>query len=391
MNAFDNVKEDFEHRFVRQDPKMLKNMFGAEELTSFWLADMDFKIAPPITEELERIVNRGVYAYEFATREVFDAIVDWNITRHRLNLNPKSFVQVSGVLTGISLLIREFTQPDDAILIQTPVYQQFAQIIKSNGRKIITNPLQIINGNYEMDFEDLEQKLHTHKVKIILLCNPHNPVGRVWREEELQTLLEAANRYNVTIISDEIHGDIIYSGHQFKSLMSLQADKHISLIGSPAKTFGMQSISNGYIYIPDEVRLRQIKKTVGAMYLNHGNTFTTFATIAAFKHGEAWLDELLNYLEKNISWIQSFLHEELPMIKMYPVEGTYQIWLDFRTMSLNQKELTQLLTQQAKLALTPGSWFDRQSPLFMRMNIAAPLTKIKTAFQQLSIVVNQNL
>jgi len=391
MNAFDNIKGDFEHRFVRQDPKMLENMFGARELASFWLADMDFKIAPPITKELERIVNRGVYAYEFATGEVFDAIVDWNRTRHHLDLNHRSFVQVSGVLTGISLLIRELTQPNDGILIQTPVYHQFARVIKSNGRKIIRNPLQIIDGNYEMDFEDLEKKLQANKVEVILLCNPHNPVGRVWRKEELQTLLEVANRYNVTIISDEIHADIIYAGYNFNSLMSLSVGKHISLIGSPAKTFGMQSISNGYIYIPDEIKMKQIKKTVGAMYLNHGNAFTTFATIAAFQHGGPWLDELLVYLERSISWIQKFLHEELPLIKIYPVEGTYQIWLDFRPMNLNQKDLTQLLTQKAKLALTPGGWFDRESPLFMRMNIAAPLSKIQAAFQQLSIAANENL
>lgn len=387
MNSFDVVNENYEHKFAKQDPKMLQNMFGANNLTSFWIADMDFKVAQPITDELKRIVNRGIYAYEFATQDVYNAIIDWNITRHQLSLDAKSFIQVSGVLTGISLLIRELTQPNDGILIQTPVFHQFAQIIKKSNRKIVRNPLQIVNGKYEMDYDDLEKKLQTENIKIILLCNPHNPVGRVWKKKELEKLTALANQYNVTIVSDEIHSDIIYSGHQFNSILSFESDNHIALLGSPAKTFGMQSISNGYIYIPNENTRKKIKNRVGAMYLDHGNAFTTFATIAAFKYGGQWLDELLIYLEKNIAWIQSFLQKELPMIKMYDVEGTYQIWLDFREMDLSKEELNQLLIEKAKLALTPGNWFDRDSALFMRMNIASPLTKIQSAFQAIAVSI----
>jgi len=286
--------------------------------------------------------------------------------------------------------VRELSAPGEGVLIQPPVYHQFAQIIKTANRKIVKNPLKLVNGTYQMDFDDLEQKLQTENVKIILLCNPHNPVGRVWKTEELQQLVEIANRYQVTIISDEIHSDIIYSGHRFNSLMSLDKHlQHISLIGSPAKTFGMQSIANGYIYIPDDDTRKTIKSVVASMYLNHGNALTTFATIAAYRKGQEWVNDLVSYLEKTLAWITSYLKSELPMVKMYPVEGTYQVWLDFRETGLNQKTLADLVIKQAKLGLTPGNWFAKENALFMRMNIASPLPKVQQAFQQLGLVWSQ--
>ncbi len=390
MSSFDIVNEDYAHQFVRQNSKMLKNMFGSGDLTPFWIADMEFKVAQPITDELNRLVTRGVFAYEFATQDIYDAIAGWSRKRYQLSLDAKYFLQISGVLTGISLLIRELTAPNDGILIQTPVYHQFAQIIKTANRKIVRNPLQIVEGKYKIDYVDLEKKLQIESVKIILLCNPHNPVGRVWKKEELQKVAALANKYGVIIISDEIHSDIVYSGHRFNSILSLEQENHIALLGSPAKTFGMQSISNGYIYIPNEVTRKQVKNTIEAMYLNHGNALTTFATIAAFKDGGRWLDGLLQYLESNINWIQGFLQKELPFVKMYPVEGTYQAWLDFRELNFSKEELSQLIVLKAKLALTPGNWFDRDCALFMRMNIASPLAKLQTAFKRLQIVLDEN-
>ena len=383
-------RESFGHKFAKENPHMLQRIFGTNDLTPFWLADMDFPVAQPITQELQRLVNRGVYAYEFNADEVYRAITTWNKERHQLSLKPENFIQVSGVLTGIALLVRELSAPGEGVLIQPPVYHQFAQIIKTANRKIVKNPLKLVNGTYQMDFDDLEQKLQTENVKIILLCNPHNPVGRVWKTEELQQLVEIANRYQVTIISDEIHSDIIYSGHRFNSLMSLDKHlQHISLIGSPAKTFGMQSIANGYIYIPDDDTRKTIKSVVASMYLNHGNALTTFATIAAYRKGQEWVNDLVSYLEKTLAWITSYLKSELPMVKMYPVEGTYQVWLDFRETGLNQKTLADLVIKQAKLGLTPGNWFAKENALFMRMNIASPLPKVQQAFQQLGLVWSQ--
>lgn len=391
MNPFDLLNENYRHYFARQNPQMLKNIYGHTDLVSFWLADMDFQVAQPITEELKRLVDRGIYAYEFASQKVFKAISDWFENRHELILDPRSFTQVSGVLTGVAVLIRELSKPGDGVLIQTPVYHQFARLIKMSGRKIVRNPLSLVDDKYRIDFEDLERKLVSGKVKIILLCNPHNPIGRVWLRSELQRIVDIADRHEVIIISDEIHSDIIYTGHKFNSIASFGSLRHVALLGSPAKTFGMQSISNGYLYIPGESLRKQIRETVESMYLNHGNAFTTFGTIAAFRHGGPWLDEMLASLEKTIAWVRSYLEQEIPRVHMFEPEGTYQIWLDFSKLGKSPEALNDLLVKKAKLALTPGVWFDKDSDTFMRMNIASPLSKIQTAFRQLKNAIDEDI
>ncbi len=391
MNPFDTVHDNYEHRFAKSNPYMLKSMFGSTDMVPFWIADMDFKVAEPITNELQRLVNRGIYAYEFNTNKVFEAITDWNLKRHQLKLNSEFFLQVSSVLTGIGLLIRELSNEGDSVIIQTPAYHQFYKIIKTANRKIVKNPLKVVGGNYEMDFDDLEQKLQTENAKILLLCNPHNPVGRVWNRQELQKLTELANTYNTTIISDEIHSDIIYSKATFNSIASFSNDKHIAVLGSPAKTFGMQSISNGFLYIPDKNIFPKVKATIESMYLDHGNAFSTFATIAAYTKGEEWVDELIDYLEKSVDWIQHFIQKEIPQIKLFIPEGTYQIWLDFSKLNLSEDGLKDFIFNKAQLALTPGTWFDKDHPQCMRMNIASPLPKLKEAFLQLKNAMNENI
>lgn len=390
MSQFDILHDDYEHKFAKNNPNYLKAMFGATDVVPFWIADMDFKVAEPITNELQRLVDRGIYAYEFDANKIFQAIADWNLKRHQLKLNNKSFIQVSGVLTGIAVLIRELSNEGDGILVQTPVYHQFYNIINTANRKIVRNPLKIVNGKYEMDFDDLEQKLQTENVKVLLFCNPHNPVGRVWNKHELQKLTELANTYNVTIISDEIHSDIVYSKATFNSIASF-SNKHIAILGSPAKTFGMQSISNGYLYIPNEEIFSKVKATIGSMYLDHGNAFSTFATIAAYTKGEKWVNELVKYLEKSIDWIQNFIQSEIPTIKMFVPEGTYQIWLDFSNLNLSEEALKDLMFIKAKLALTPGEWFDKEHSQFMRINIASPLPKLQQAFSQLKTAIHENI
>ncbi|WP_298516195.1 MalY/PatB family protein [uncultured Kordia sp.] len=388
MSSFDTLHNNYEHNFIKYNAGFLKAMFGTADVTPFWIADMDFKVAPAITEALQKIVDREIYAYEFPTHKVFAAISDWFLKRHALQLDKKAFIQVTGVLTGIAVLIRELTNEGDGIMIQTPVYHQFANIIKTSNRKVVNNPLKIVNGKYQMDFKDVEEKIKSEHVKIILLCNPHNPVGRVWSKEELQKLVALANEYNVTIISDEIHADIVFDAATFTSIASLDQAKHITIIGSPAKTFGMQGIANGYLYIKNEEVHQKIKKAVTSLYLDHGNALSAYATIAAYTNGQEWLDELLVYLQKTIDWIHDFLQTELPQIQLFTPEGTYQIWLDVSGLNLSEEALKELFFHKAKLAFTPGSWFDANHSQYMRMNIASPLSVIKDAFQQLKTVID---
>ena len=391
MNQFDTV-HTVENNFAKSNSSYLKAMFGATDVMPLWIADMDFEVAKPIQEALKKLMNRNVYAYEFNTGEVFKAISDWNLKRNNLKLHPKSFVQVSGVLTGIGVLIRELSEKGDSIMVQTPVYHQFFKLIESAGRKVIQNKLKLVNGRYEMDFEDLERKFKTLNVKSFILCNPHNPVGRVWTKEELQNLVNLANEHNVTVISDEIHSDIVYSNSQFNSIASIDnSEKHIAVIGSPAKTFGMQSISNGYLYIPNENFKEQVKASVASLYLDHGNILSAHATIAAYKEGEEWLNNLLVYLEKTLNWVESYIQKELPEVTLYKPEGTYQIWLDFSKLKLSDKALKHLVVNQAKLALTPGDWFEKGHTQFMRMNIASPFSTIQKAFQQLKSAIENGV
>ena len=230
---FDPNNDQLQNNFIRNSDSMLTGIFGTSEVTPLWVADMDFKVAQPITDELQRLVSRQQYAYEFNSQGVFAAISLWYQRRHNLTLAADNFVQVTGVLTGIALLIRELSDKGDGVVIQTPAYHQFAKVISTAGRDVIKTELVNNAGSYEMDLVDLEAKLTPDNVKVMILCNPHNPVGRVWRREELQQLLALADKHNVTIISDEIHADIIYANQQFTSLMALASEKHVALIGSP--------------------------------------------------------------------------------------------------------------------------------------------------------------
>lgn len=383
FTQFENLREDYKHSFARTNPGMLRHLFGTEDVAPFWIADMDFPVAKPIRDELRRLADRGVFAYEFASGKVHAALVDWYRDRHVLELDKAYFLQVTGVLTGLSVLVRELTAEGEGVLIQSPVYHQFATLIKGAGRKVVKSPLRIVEGAYEMNFEDLDEKFQMEEVRLMLLCNPHNPVGRVWKREELERLVELANRHGVTIVSDEIHSDIVYSGHRFHSIMTVDRERHIALLGSPAKTFGMQSISHGHIYMPGEEMRNRIKKTIGAMYLDHGNALSAYATVAAYRQGGPWLDALLAYLERTIQWMREFLEREMPRLRMFPVEGTYQVWLDFSGLGLDKGEMMEMVVGRAKLGLTPGEWFDRDSALFMRMNIASPLAKVQAALKQL--------
>lgn len=389
MSTFDDVHKG-RNKYAKSNSKYLKSMFGREDLAPFWLADMDFKVATPIIDEIRRLADRGNFSYEFNSRDVYESISNWNKQRNSLHLDPGHFIQVPGVLSGMALMVRELTAAGDSILIQTPVYHQFFQLIKSANRNVVENPLKVENGRYCMDFEGLEEKLSAGKAKVMLLCNPHNPVGRVWALEELEKLVEVANRYGVTIISDEIHSDVVFNPHTFNSIAAVdKEERHVAVLGSPAKTFGMHSIANGYVYISNHALFKQVKSVVASMYLGHGNAISSYATIAAYNNSEAWLDELISYLEATVNWVEGFVRKEIPLLHMHKPEGTYQIWLDFSDLELEPQILHHLLVNKARLALTPGTWFGGGHAQYMRINIAAPRSVVQQAFFELKEALNE--
>ncbi len=390
MSQFDTAPAKTGDTFVRHNPKYLNMFYGTKDVTPLWVADMDLPIAAPITQALQHVTDRAQYAYEFNSEGVFDAITGWFKRRHALTLDPANFVQFPGVLTALSLLVRELTQPDEGVLIQLPAYHQFQKLVTSAGRRVVPSPLKSTNGTYTMDYDDLEAKLRQPDVTAMILCNPHNPTGRVWTKVELEQVVTIANRHNVTIVSDEVHADILLSGHPFTSLSSIDGGRHVSLIGSPAKTFGMHSISDGYLYTANQALLKTMKDLVDSMYLGHGNAFTTHATIAAFEHGDAWLDEFLTYLEGTVDWVDHFLKTKLPGVRMTPAEGTYQIWLDCSATGLDAETLKRSLGT-AGFGATPGTWFDATAHQFIRVNLAAPRDEIKSAFKRFKDVLDQEI
>ncbi|MBE1292503.1 MAG: aminotransferase class I/II-fold pyridoxal phosphate-dependent enzyme [Rhodobacteraceae bacterium] len=389
MTQFDTAPAKTGDTFVRHNPNYLNMIFGTTAVTPMWVADMDLPIASPIQDALRYVADRGQFAYEFNSEGIFEAISAWFMRRHDLVLNPKNFVPFPGVLTAIALLVRELSDKGDGVLIQVPAYHQFKKVIGTAGRKVVSSPLINTGGRYSMDFEDLEAKLAPETVKLMILCNPHNPVGRVWTSEELKKIVEIAERNGVTIISDEIHSDILYGDHRFTSLSALDNKRHVSVIGSPAKTFGMQSISNGYVYTENEDILKRMKHVEDSMYLGHGNAFTNFATIAAYEKGDEWVDAFLSYMQGTIDWVSEFLTNELPTISMSPVEGTYQIWLDCSDTGLEGDELKAKLGESG-FGATPGTWFDDEATQFIRINIAAPRSDIESAFKRFKVVLDQS-
>lgn len=380
-------RTDINDKFIKHDSNMLNQVYGTDEVTPYWIADMDFPIASPISQAMQQLVNRESYSYEYDSKTVFNAISAWNKDRHNLDLNPENFIQVPGVLSAIALLIRDFTNEGDGVLIQTPVYHQFRRLIESAGRTAVNSPLKIDNNRYVIDFEDFEKQLKSGAVTMVLLCNPHNPVGRVWTKTELQQLIAIAKKYNTLIISDEVHSDIIFEGSTFTSMAALDYDNSLTIIGSPAKSFGLNSISNGYIYSNNQILRDKIKATSASMSLDHGNAFTTYATIAAYKHGKEWFDEFLSYTRKTRNWIVAFMANELPQVRTFAPEGTNQIWFDFTGLDLAPSQLKSLLTQQAKLALTPGAWFGEPDENYYRMNFASPLEQIQASFELLKSAI----
>ncbi|AYV23451.1 MalY/PatB family protein [Vibrio mediterranei] len=376
-----------QNNFIKHDSAMLNQFYGTNDVVPYWVADMDFPIANPITQELQRLVDREVYAYEFDSSRVFAAIARWNETAHNLSFDPNHFVQVPGVLSAIALLIREFTQQGDGVLIQTPVYHQFRRLIESAGRVVAGNSLKIEDGHYTIDFDDFEQQLKQGNAKMVLLCNPHNPVGRVWTRSELQTMVDIARRYDVIIVSDEIHADIVFDAHTFTSIVSLGYEKAVSIIGSPAKNFGLNSIANGYIYTDNDTLYQQIKSTVSSLAIDHGNALTTYATIAAYEKGREWFEGYLRYTQTTVHWIAEFVASSLPEITMYKPEGTNQIWFDFSKLQLAPDALKFLLVNEAKMGLTPGAWFGETNPNYYRMNIAVDRAQIQASFARLHTAI----
>ncbi|MCR5468325.1 MAG: pyridoxal phosphate-dependent aminotransferase [Lachnospiraceae bacterium] len=383
-------KYDFDTYLDRHNTDSIKWDFclerkGRDDLLPLWVADMDFKLPDEILKDIEDRVRHGVFGYTDPGEEYKNTVRNWLKRRHGIETDNKSLSVVPGIVYSIGLAIRAFTEPGDAVIIQQPVYYPFKETIELNHRKVVNNQLVYRDGHYEIDFEDFEKKIIENDVKMFVLCSPHNPVGRVWKREELERLGDICLKHDVLVFADEIHADFVYKGYRHTSFLTLDDKyKKKTILGTSAsKTFNIAGLQVANIVIPNEEIHRAFERENAATGYSQPNTLGMTATRSVYEKGEEWLEELKEYLAENLSYVREFLKEKLPQVKLVEPEGTYLIWLDFSEVSKDHKELEKIIVDGAKLWLDPGIIFGRETALFERINIACPREILKEAMNRL--------
>lgn len=352
---------------------MLESRFGVQDVIPMWIADMDFKSPQPVIDALKQRAEHGIYGYTLRPDSYAQAIIDWYTRRHHFTLEPKWLCHSPGVVAGLSTIVNTFTEPGDKIIIQPPVYYPFKNVIQQHGREIIVNPLIFADGQYTMNYADLEEKAASG-AKLLVLCNPHNPVGRVWSREELEQLGRICLKYHVLVVADEIHGDLVYTGHVYTPFASINREfaQHSLTCIAASKTFNLAGLQTSTIIIPDSQLRKRYLKMVGRLVLGGSNVFGLVATEAAYRYGDEWLDQLLAYLEGNIDFLITYFAEHIPQINVLRPEGTYLVWLDCRALGMDRKSLDQFFLHQARVAFDEGHIFGPQGEGFSRINVACP-------------------
>ena len=384
------MKSNFDSIINRTNTNSLKYDFTSErerpdDILPLWVADMDFIVAPEIQQRLYDVVNHGIYGYSDSKDGYYQAIYSWFRSKFNYEIKKEWIVKTPGVVFALAQAVRAFTKLGDGVIIQTPVYYPFKEVIIDNGRRVITNSLVLKNAHYEIDFDDFEEKIKKEKVKLFILCSPHNPVGRVWKKDELLKLGQICLKNDVKIISDEIHSDFIYPGHQHHVFASLKTElQNITITcTAPTKTFNLAGLQISNIFIADEKLRLQFKKAIASTGYSQCNLFGLAACQTAYESCSSWLEDLKQYLFENTRFVDEYLKEHIPLIKLIIPEGTYLLWLDFRRLQISDKELNDLLIEHARLWLDSGTMFGKEGKGFQRINIACPRAYLRQALNQL--------
>ncbi|WP_337550842.1 MalY/PatB family protein [Clostridium sp.] len=366
------------HDFKKENGK-------ADDILPFWVADMDFRSPDSVVEALKKAVDHGIFGYSRADESYFDAVAAWYQKRHHLTLQPEWMTCTPGIVFALSIAVRAFTQEGDAVLIQPPVYHPFSRAILRNKRTLVENPLVLKDGHYEMDLEDLEQKVLDEHVKLMILCNPHNPVGRVWTREELTALADICLRHHVYVISDEIHGDFVWQGHEQTPYASIseEACLHSMMCTAPSKTFNLAGMATSNLFIPDPEMRRKFRSELLDVGQENMNRLGLFACRAAYEGGGEWLDQLIGYLAGNLALVRDFCKNRVPQIQLVEPEGTYLAWLDCRELGMTDDELMAFFSDEAKVWLDPGTHSGEQGSGFMRFNLGSSRSVIAQALDQI--------
>jgi cystathionine beta-lyase len=368
-----------------------ERFFGHNRVLPMWVADMDLPSPEPVIEALTSRAQHGIFGYTEKNDSYYDAVVGWMGKRHRWKIRPEWISTTPGVVPALNMLIRTFVSPGDSVLIQPPVYYPFFSAIQNNNVQPIANPLENRNGRYRMDFSDLEAKAKDPRVKLVILCSPHNPVGRVWTGDELQRFGEICLKNNVLVVSDEIHGDLILKGSVFTPFATISESfaRNAIICTAPSKTFNLAGLQTSNIIISNEELRSRFEQTLKSNGLFGINSFGIVALEAAYKHGEDWLEQVLDYIENNLRYLEGFVREHIPSITVVPPEGTYLVWLDCRRLGLDKLGLQHLMLEEAGVYLDEGFIFGPQGEGFERINIACPRSILVEALERIKKTIDR--
>lgn len=384
------MKYDFDKITDRRNTYCLKYDYIVERgrpegVLPLWVADMDFRAPEPVIEALKARAEHGIFGYTMPKRDYYEIVANWFSTRHGWNPDPEKFMNSPGVVFAINTLIRAVTEPDDRVLICQPVYYPFESSVKNSGRRLVVSELVFKNGRYSVDYEDFERKIVENEVKAFILCNPHNPVGRVWTREELIKIGDICLKHGVFVISDEIHADFTYEGHKHIVFCSLKEEynKMCAVCTAPTKTFNLAGLQISHIYLPDSEVRKKFEEQLDVSGYWEPNAMGIAACAAAYTQGADWLDELKEYIAGNLNFAREYMAENLPEITLIEPEGTYLLWLDCRKLGLSDEKLQELVERKAGLWLDDGYIFGAGGSGFERINMACPRSVLKTALERL--------
>ena len=362
----------------------LGRYYGRDDLLAMWVADMDFRTVPQVQEALIERARHGIYGYTDNRDEEQAAEKAWLERRHGLKVETDWILYSPGVVDSLFFCVDALTGPEDAVLVQTPVYGPFYQAAKLFDRRLLRNPLIHDRDGWRMDFEDLEAKL-AQGVRMMILCSPHNPVGRVWTREELQRVVDLAARYNVIVVSDEIHADFTFDGHRQTRILALDgAEENCVMLTSATKSFNLAGLRHSSVIAPSAGLRKAISEALTRAHATSANIFGSIAQTTAYLYGDEWMDAVVEYVRENRDYTVGFLRERLPMIGCAPQEGTYLMWLDFNGLGLSHEEIQDMLVNGAGVALNSGLFFGEEGRGWFRMNLATPRTNVEKTLYNIS-------
>lgn len=351
-----------------------------------WVADMDFRTTPEIIEALHRRIDHGIFGYTFASDSYYETIRQWFDKRHHWQIDRSSIIPIPGVIPAMAAILKALTLPGEKVLVQSPVYHVFYATIKNSGCIINKNPLKAQNDTCVIDFDDFEQKCSDPQTTVFVLCNPHNPVGRVWTKEELRRIAEICERHEVTVVADEIHCELIMPNHHFQPFATINAwTAHNAIVlNSPTKAFNLAGLQISNIVCANPTLRRRINRAIQINEVGHVNPLGLIALEEAYRHGEEWLDELNAYLYDNYKWLKAYCADHLPQAKVCQLEGTYLVWVDFTAYGMSSHTLYDMLLTEAHVRLNEGAMYgDDEQTTHMRINIACPRKTLEQAMERI--------